>query len=159
LRQSLPKDRDSPKPFAHGFFIGHGLIQQARPLHHEVLSRDIFPAGDSLCRERDRVAIGLCHRSQVPAASKRGCSESGGKPWYTVASQSAGCRRSKRMARLKSVHDGKAMGFELANVHLGTAERRGAIKRDLEKRKWLVDCEREEGVRRNHARVNDWKAS
>jgi hypothetical protein len=33
----------------------------------------------------------------------------------------------------------QAMGFDLANVHLGTAERGDAIKRDLENRKrgWL----------------------
>ena len=34
----------------------------------------------------------------------------------------------------------RAMGFELANVHLGTTDRRDAIKRDIEKRKrgWLT---------------------
>jgi hypothetical protein len=34
----------------------------------------------------------------------------------------------------------QAMGFELANVHLGTAERRDAIKLDLDRRKrgWFV---------------------
>jgi hypothetical protein len=52
------------------------------------------------------------------------------------------------------------MGFELANVHLGTAEYRDAIQRDLEKRKrrWLIANARKaaEATMREY---KAWKAS
>jgi hypothetical protein len=51
------------------------------------------------------------------------------------------------------------MGFELANVHLGTAERRDAIEQDLKnrKRRWLTASARKasDAITQEY---NDWKA-
>jgi hypothetical protein len=54
----------------------------------------------------------------------------------------------------------QTMGFELANVHLGTAERRDAIKRDLESRKrgWLIANARMASDATTQE-YKDWKAS
>jgi hypothetical protein len=52
------------------------------------------------------------------------------------------------------------MGFDLASVHLGTAERRDAIKRDLENRKrgWLTANARKASDATTQE-YKDWKAS
>ena len=54
----------------------------------------------------------------------------------------------------------RAMGFELANVHLGTANRGAAIRRDLEKRRrgWLtIDARKaSEAIMREH---QEWKTA
>jgi hypothetical protein len=54
----------------------------------------------------------------------------------------------------------QTMGFDLANVHLGTAERRDAIKRDLENRKrgWLTANARKASDATTQE-YKDWKAS
>jgi Uncharacterized protein conserved in bacteria (DUF2252) len=89
-------------------------------------------------------------------------------PWYRIKNNVAVRRLSPNNRKIE-VEKGEstlftrdilqAMGFELANVHLGTAERRGAIKRDLEKRKrgWLTANARKasDATTREY---KDWKA-
>ena len=70
-------------------------------------------------------------------------------PWYRIKNNVVVRRLSPNNRKIE-VEKGKstlftgdmlqAMGFELANVHLGTAERRDAIRRDLDMRKrgWLI---------------------
>ena len=70
-------------------------------------------------------------------------------PWYRIENNVVVRRLSPNNRKIE-VEKGEStlftrdmhemMGFELANVHLGTAERREAIKQDLEKRKrgWLT---------------------
>jgi uncharacterized protein (DUF2252 family) len=90
-------------------------------------------------------------------------------PWYRIKNNVVVRRLSPNNRKIE-VEKGKStlftsdmlqtMGFELANVHLGTAEHRGAIKRDLEKRKrgWLTANARKASDATTQE-YKDWKAS
>jgi hypothetical protein len=90
-------------------------------------------------------------------------------PWYRITN-SVVVRRLSPNNRKIEVEKGKStlftadmlqtMGFELANVHLGTAEHRDAIKRDLEKRKrgWLIANARKASDATTQE-YKEWKAS
>ena len=89
-------------------------------------------------------------------------------PWHRIK-DNVEVRRLSPNNRKIEVEKGKSglftsdmlqiMGFELANVHLGTAERRDAIKQDLEDRKrgWLTTNARKasDAITQEY---NDWKA-
>ncbi|MFA5898896.1 MAG: DUF2252 family protein [Hyphomicrobium sp.] len=86
-------------------------------------------------------------------------------PWYRVKNGVVVRRLSPNNRKIE-VGDGSSrlldrdvlqmMGFELANIHLGTARRQDAIKRDLEKRKrgWLTANARKAA----EATTQDYKA-
>ena len=90
-------------------------------------------------------------------------------PWYRIKNNVVVRRLSPNNRKIE-VEKGKStlftrdmletMGFELANVHLGTAERRDAIRRDLEKRKrgWLTANARAASDATTQE-FKDWKAS
>ena len=90
-------------------------------------------------------------------------------PWYRIKNNVVVRRLSPNNRKIE-VEKGKStlftsdmlqtMGFELANVHLGTADRRDAIKRDLENRKrgWLTANARKASDATTQE-YKDWKAS
>ena len=90
-------------------------------------------------------------------------------PWYRIKNNVVVRRLSPNNRKIE-VEKGKStlftsdmlqtMGFDLANVHLGTAERRDAIKRDLENRKrgWLTANARKASDATTQE-YKDWKAS
>ena len=90
-------------------------------------------------------------------------------PWYRIKDNVVVRRLSPNNRKIE-VEKGKStlftsdmlqtMGFDLANVHLGTAERRDAIKRDLENRKrgWLTANARKASDATTQE-YKDWKAS
>jgi hypothetical protein len=90
-------------------------------------------------------------------------------PWYRIKNNVVVRRLSPNNRKIE-VEIGEStlftsdmlqtMGFELANVHLGTAERRDAIKRDLEKRKrgWLTANARKASDATTQE-YKDWKAN
>jgi hypothetical protein len=89
-------------------------------------------------------------------------------PWHTIK-DNVDVRRLSPNNRKIEVEKGQStlftsdmlqtMGFELANVHLGTAERRDAIEQDLKnrKRRWLTASARKasDAITQEY---NDWKA-
>jgi uncharacterized protein (DUF2252 family) len=90
-------------------------------------------------------------------------------PWYRIKNNVVVRRLSPNNRKIE-VEQGEStlftsdmlqtMGFELANVHLGTAERRDAIERDLERRKrgWLTANARKASDATTQE-YKDWKAS
>ena len=90
-------------------------------------------------------------------------------PWYRIKNNVVVRRLSPNNRKIE-VEKGKStlftsdmlqtMGFDLANVHLGTAERRDAIKRDLENRKrgWLTANARKASDATTQE-YKDWKAN
>jgi len=90
-------------------------------------------------------------------------------PWYRIVDDVVVRRLSPNNRKIEAekrkstlfTHDMlQTMGFELANVHLGTAERRDAIKRDLKMRKrgWLTANARQASDA-TMQEYKDWKAS
>ena len=64
-------------------------------------------------------------------------------PWYRIADSAVVRRLSPNNRKIEAEHKGpslvtqemlRTMGLELANVHFGTGDRSGPVKRDLAKR-------------------------
>jgi hypothetical protein len=130
--------------------------------------------GGPVIREAKAVVISAWARLPGRGSRKIRCGMLAGgvfrapDPWYRVADNIAVRRLSPNNRKIE-VEDNisvllrpdmlQTMGFELANTHLGTADRHAAIERDLRRRKqrWLLaDAERAaDAVTRDH---KQWKA-
>jgi hypothetical protein len=131
--------------------------------------------GAPVVREAKAVAPSAWGRAHGRAGAGTRCGEiAAGRfravdPWFRVANGIAVRRLSPNNRKIEADDHAaallsppmlEAMGFELASVHLGTADRRSAIRQDLKRRRsdWLLAAARRmaAAVERDHA---DWKAA
>jgi hypothetical protein len=131
--------------------------------------------GAPLVREAKAVLPSAWNRARGHARADIRCGEiAAGRfratdPWFRVANGIAVRRLSPNNRKIEADDDGaallsppmlEAMGFDLAAVHLGTADRSAAIRQDLGRRRsgWLLAAARRmaAAVEREHA---DWKAA
>jgi len=113
--------------------------------------------GSPVVREAKALVMSAWARVHAPRASRiRGAEIANGRfhsldPWYRVENGLVVRRLSPNnrkieakslTAKLISSEMLRLMGFELANLHLGVADRREAISRDLRRRKkgWLAEA-------------------
>jgi hypothetical protein len=131
--------------------------------------------GAPVVREAKALLTSAWCRAQVPSARAVRAGEiANGRfrpldPWYEVKNDVVVRRLSPNNRKIE-VEKGNAalfsrdmlqiMGFELANVHLGTADRRGAIQQDLEQRRrsWLIASARK-AADATLQEYKAWKAS
>jgi hypothetical protein len=130
--------------------------------------------GSPVVREAKALAMSAWARVHTPKSRKIRAGEiANGRfhsldPWYAIE-KSLVVRRLSPNNRKIEAESGvrklfssemlELMGFELANLHLGTADKRGAILRDLGRRKkgWLTQAARR-SAKACTRDFNDWRA-
>jgi len=130
--------------------------------------------GAPAVREAKALAMSAWARAHAPKAKRIRASEiANGRfhsldPWYAVENGIVVRRLSPNnrkieadslVAKLLSGDMLKLMGFELVNLHLGTADRHGAISADLKRRRqgWLPEAAKA-AAKACTRDFNDWRA-